>query len=54
MRALGYTKFTSFTDVYNTAEKIGLFYKLEDINTDNKSERIEIAQMIYNALNSNN
>ena len=54
MRALGYTKLTSFTDVYNTAEEIGLFNKLEDLNTNNKSERIEIAQMIYNALNSNN
>ena len=54
MRALGYTKLTSFTDVYNTAEEIALFNKLEDLNTNNKSERIEIAQMIYNALNSNN
>jgi len=54
MRALGYTKLTSFTDVYNTAEEIGLFNKLEDINTDNDSKRIEVAQMIYNALNSNN
>lgn len=50
MRALGYTKLTSFTDVYNTAEEIGLFNKLEDLNTGNKSERIEVAQMIYNAL----
>ena len=54
MRALGYTKLTSFTDVYNTAEEIGLFKKLEALNTDNKSNRIEVAQMIYNALNLNN
>ena len=53
MRALGYTKLTSFTDVYNTAEEIGLFKKLEALNTDNKSSRIEVAQMIYNALNLN-
>ena len=53
MRALGYNKFESFSDVYNTAEQIGLLNKLEDINTDNESERIEIAQMIYNALELN-
>ena len=53
MRALGYTKLTSFTDVYNTAEEIGLFNKLEDIKTDNDSKRIEIAQMVYNALELN-
>lgn len=53
MRALGYTKLTLFTDVYNTAEEIGLFNKLEDINTDNDSKRIELAQMIYNALELN-
>ena len=52
-RALGYKELTSFTDVYNTAEEIGLFYKIVDMNTDNDSKRIEIAQMIYNALEHN-
>ena len=50
MRALGYQELDSFADVYDRAEEIGLLHKLEDINTDKYSKRIETAQMIYNAL----
>lgn len=53
MRALGYKELSSFADVFDTAGKIGLFDKVEDINTNNASKRIEIAQLLYNALEHN-
>ena len=53
MRALGYKELSSFANVFDTAGKIGLFDKVEDINTNNASKRIEIAQLLYNALEHN-